>query len=289
METIKELRVICQAPAKKDVSNYYMRYVSRFFSIYLTRVLLPFPVSADQMSFVMIAVGVGASFFFLSPDPKMFLWGTVGLQLWYVLDCVDGEVARYRFYQRAKEVVLDKTRLSMTGSYWDYLNHYIVHGLSLFMISYGFFRMNGEPEWLLVGFAGSFFQMLLLAVHDSKSRAFVEKIRKEAVGRVAAQAKRSLETVVPTRKGHSPLKWVFVAMHYSCTFPTVMNVVTLTALFNLITGQGTADLRATLLLYYAFAGGIVFTGIAARNLSDKRIDRDFEEQFEFRSAKDIGA
>ena len=289
METIKELRAICQAPAKKDVSNYYMRYVSRFFSIYPTRILLPLPVSADQVSFVMIAVGVGASFLFLSADRGMFLWGALGLQLWYVLDCVDGEVARYRFYQRAKEVVLDKTRLSMTGSYWDYLNHYIVHGLSLFMISYGFFRMNGNPAWLLVGFTASFFQMLLLVVHDSKSRAFVEKIRKEAVGQIAAQAKRFSGTAAVSTKHHGPLKWVFISVHYSCTFPTVMNVITLTALFNLIAGPGTTDLRAALVLYYAVAAGVAFTGIAARNLSDKRIDRDFEEQFEFRSVKDFDA
>jgi hypothetical protein len=177
----------------------------------------------------------------------------------------------------------------MTGSYWDYLNHYIVHGLSPFMISYGFFRMNGNPEWLIVGFTASFFQMLLLAVHDSKSRAFVEKIRKEAVGRIAAQAKRSSGTAEVSEKHPGPLKWVFIIMHYSCTFPTVMNVITLIAIFNLVTGPGTTDLRAALVLYYAVASGIAFTGIAANNLSNKKIDRDFEEQFEFRSAKDFGA
>ena len=45
MESIAELRNICQTTAKKDVSNVYMRYVSRFFSIYLTRLILPLPVT----------------------------------------------------------------------------------------------------------------------------------------------------------------------------------------------------------------------------------------------------
>ena len=285
MEKIAELRVICQTTAKKDVSNYYMRYVSRFFSIYLTRLLLPLPVTADQVSFAMIAVGIGASFFFLSADPGMFLWGAAGLQLWYVLDCVDGEVARYRFYQRSKEVVLDKARLSMTGSYWDYLNHYIVHGLSLFTISYGFFRTNGDPAWLLVGFAGSFFQMLLLAVHDSKSRAFVGKIQKEAVGQTVLQIKRPSGEAAAAPKNHGLPKLAFMAMHYSCTFPTVMNVITLTALFNLLTSPDGSELRPGLILYYALASAIVFAGIAAKNLTNQRIDRDFEGQFEFRSLK----
>ncbi len=288
MESIKELRVICQTTAKKDVSNYYMRYVSRFFSIYISRILLPLPVHADQVSLAMIVVGVGSTFIFLSPDRGLFLWGALGLQLWYVLDCADGEVARYRFYQRAKEVVVDKTRLSMTGSYWDYLNHYIVHGLSLFLISYGAFRINGDSKWLLVGFTASFFQMLLLAVHDSKSRAFVGKIHKEASGQTVACAKqRSAGTTQASPKRHSPFKWVFMGMHYSCTFPTVMNVITLTAISNLMVRTGGTDLRLGLILYYAVASGIVFICIAARNLSNKRIDRDFEEQFEFRSAKEF--
>ena len=67
MEKIAELRVICQTTAKKDISNVYMRYVCRFFSIYLTRIFLPLGVAADQVSFAMILTGMIGAFYLAMP------------------------------------------------------------------------------------------------------------------------------------------------------------------------------------------------------------------------------
>ena len=67
--------------------------------------------------------------------------------------------------------------------------------------------------------------------------------------------------------------------------PTVMNAITLTAVLSAILGPGPDDPRKGLILYYATASGIVFAAIAARNLSNKRIDADFEEQFEICAAE----
>ena len=108
MESIAELRKICQSTAKKDKSNVYMRYVSRFFSIYLTRLVLPTRGTPNQVSFTMIVTGVASSFFFLSPHRAIFLLGAFLLQLWYIIDCMDGEVARYRQYQNTQTVITDK-------------------------------------------------------------------------------------------------------------------------------------------------------------------------------------
>jgi len=271
MEKIAELRTICQTTAKKDVSNVYMRYVSRFFSIYVTRLLLPFPITADQVSFAMIVTGVASGFLFMSPEPGAFLKGALCLQLWYILDCVDGEVARYRFYKNMNEVAKDKMQLSMTGAYWDYLNHYIVHGFVPLGISYGLFMQNGETVWLLLGFLASLAQTMLLAVHDTKSRAFVTMIEKETKGSRSVRAKASEGGAATPKKKHGPLKWAFIVMHYSCTYPTVMNVITLAALF---------EARAVLVAYYAVASALVFLGLAAKNLFRKGLDREFEGRFE---------
>ena len=171
-------------------------------------------------------------------------------------------------------------QLAMTGAYWDYLNHYIIHGITPFAIAYGLFIRNGRPAWLLIGFLASLSQTLLLAVHDTKSRAYVEKIRKGAVGGTVAQTKVSLGGGAAKKKW-SPAKWVFVSMHYSCTFPTVMNAVTLTAVLAFIFHDAAGIFREVFLAYYALSSAIVFLGLAAKNLSNQGLDREFEEEFEF--------
>ena len=57
METIEELKKICQGTIHKDASNVYMRHVCRPLSIRMTRFLLPTTVTADQVSQAMIAAG----------------------------------------------------------------------------------------------------------------------------------------------------------------------------------------------------------------------------------------
>lgn len=280
MESIRELRAICQKTAHQDVTNVYMRFVCRFFSVYITRLLIPTRVTADQVSFAMILTGVLANLFFLGAPRILFLMGAFVLQLWYLLDCVDGEVARYRSYQKNQEIVQEKLDLAMTGAYWDYLNHYIVHGLVPLTASFGVYLSRHHWGWLLVGFVASIAQTLLLAVHDTKSRAFVAKFRKalrSSYGVGLRGMKKGSVGDQPQEKGWSLPKWIFVVMHYSCTYPTVMNVATIAGLLNCFIRS--VDFRTWFLLYYGMASTMVFLGIAAQNLRNQGLDREFEEEF----------
>ncbi|HTL48789.1 MAG TPA: hypothetical protein VL688_12085 [Verrucomicrobiae bacterium] len=278
MESLQELKAICQTTAKKDVSNVYMRYVSRSLSIFLTRALIPTAVTPDQVSFVMILTGLLSAVFFLCPDKIVFFLGTLVLQFWYILDCVDGELARYRDYVKRKEITKEKSDLPITGGYWDYLNHYIVHGSTALGLGYGYFAKTGSHFWLFCGFVMSLAQTMLLAVHDTKSRAFVGKLTK--MGKTHDVIVKTVGAGAPEQpKQHSLPKRIFMIVHYSGTFPTVMNVITLAALLSLF---GKGDFRALLLLYYAAASTVVFLGLAAKNLKDRGVDRDFDALFDFR-------
>ncbi len=287
MESIAELKTICQTTAKKDISNVYMRYVCRSLSIYITRFLIPTQVTADQVSLAMIITGLIANLFFLSSYRFLFFLGTLILQLWYILDCVDGEVARYRAYQKQGEVIKEKMDLPMTGAYWDYLNHYIVHGFLPLSMSFGMYRTHPWLGWFLIGFVASVFQTLLLAVHDTKSRAFIAKIKKASASSYWVRGREKQTEAAEGQeaggdKKWGPLKWAFVAVHYSCTFPTVMNVATLCALFSVFRiGGHQADYRVFFLLYYAAASMVVFLALAYKNLKNQGLDREFEGLFAF--------
>lgn len=275
---IKELKEICQTTAKKDRSNFYMRYVCRSISIFFTRVLIHTPIQADYVSFLMIVVGVLGALCLLDGTVGYFVLGAVVLQLWYVLDCVDGEIARYRNYEKKGQIIQEKADMPITGAYWDYLNHYIVHGLVPFCMSWGLYQTSGELRWVMVGFVGSFFQMLLLAVHDTKSRGFVAKIKKlTASGERVVRGQKDAGFQDKKSLSWSLSKWIFVVMHYSVTYPTVMNVLLLLSLLELgAHGQG----RLIFLLYYGVASAVVFFALAIKNLRSQGVDRDFESQFE---------
>ena len=99
MESIEELRKICQSAFLREQANPYGRFI-RIFSIYLTRFLIPTRMTPNGVSGIMILVGSFATLFFLVPSREMYLSGAILLQFWYTLDGVDGELARYRHYQR---------------------------------------------------------------------------------------------------------------------------------------------------------------------------------------------
>jgi hypothetical protein len=96
VESIKELRKICQAQkAKTETRMPWVRFV-RIFSIYLTWVLLHTKITPNKVTLIGTFFCVTAPFLFILED---YTWNMVGIGLYlfgYVLDYCDGEIARYR-------------------------------------------------------------------------------------------------------------------------------------------------------------------------------------------------
>lgn len=102
METIKELRERLQ---KNQLGHPILQ---RVLSIYITRAILPTSITANQVTAVMLLVGVASAI------PLFFGYIWTGLALSYLcilLDASDGEVARYR------------KSYSLKGIYLDLINH----------------------------------------------------------------------------------------------------------------------------------------------------------------------
>ena len=272
MESIAELRKICQTTAKKDKSNVYMRYVCRFLSIYLTRLLLPTKITANQVSFAMIMTGIFSTILFLCPSRGIFLAGAIIFQLWYILDCMDGEVARYRYYQATGSTMIDKRQSSLAGLYYDIINHYIMNFLVHVTIGFGLLLKTQSLFFMLVGIAASLGQVLLLAVHDGKSRAFLAHLKKyKSVEPLADGAAAEVK-----KKRSVPHK-IFAALHYAMTYPTVMNLVLAAALLNFFLPS--SEWRVPLLNFLMLGSLVVAVTLITRNISKRRIDDEFKDSF----------
>jgi phosphatidylglycerophosphate synthase len=115
MPSIAELRAETQPDwllARPNAEHWAGRLYMRRLSPYLTRLVLPTPLTANGVTALMIPAGLlGAlSFSFAGIWPAVL--GVLLVQLQLLLDCSDGEVARWR------------KQFSPVGVYLDQLAHY---------------------------------------------------------------------------------------------------------------------------------------------------------------------
>ncbi len=273
MESIAELRKICQTTAKKDKSNVYMRYVCRFLSIYGTRLVLPTKITANQVSAAMIAAGFISCLFFLFASPGLFALGAFLLQIWYLIDCMDGEVARYRHFEVTGLVVIDKRESSLTGLYYDMINHYIVNFMVPATIGFGLFQARGHASWILLGLLGALAQVLMLAMHDAKCRAILAHLKKYS--RVEPLVENSK---AEANKDRGPAHIAFMAVHYLMTYPSVMNLVGAAAILNFVFPE--IEWRVPLLIFLSIGTSLVSGTLIARILKNQLVDKELRASFE---------
>jgi phosphatidylglycerophosphate synthase len=116
MPSIAELRAQTQPESllsRASGEHWAGRLYMRRLSPYLTRALLPTPLSANAVTALMIPVGLLAALLLTFPGVLPALGAVLLVQLQLLLDCSDGEVARWR-----------RTSSSPAGIYLDQVGHY---------------------------------------------------------------------------------------------------------------------------------------------------------------------
>lgn len=160
--TINELREKLQS-GKGDVRNHYFGYqwLYRKLTIYITYLLIPTGISANQVSLLVILLGLSSSI-------TLIIGGSVYLALLLaylniLLDGVDGEIARYRNIH------------SLRGVYLDAINHLAVPGI--FLASLGYYTSLSAPTtipiYMLVVSLGSISWSLLKSTGKLENKIFI--------------------------------------------------------------------------------------------------------------------
>ena len=147
--TIAELRARTQPSAVLDRPNaehWAGRYYLRKVSPYVTRVAIRMGLSANLVTWLMIIVGLAGAWSFAAPSAWPLV-GVVSIQLYLLLDCVDGEVDRFNQTQ------------SPIGVYLDRWGHYVVEG-SMFA-ALGVRAAGGnETNYVIIGLAATTLALL---------------------------------------------------------------------------------------------------------------------------------
>jgi phosphatidylglycerophosphate synthase len=160
IEPLRELNNIAQKPDYKKVGNWMARNITREMALPVTWLFLHLPITANGVTLIAFIFGASSAVFFAMGTRSGMLWGAALLQIWYLLDHVDGQVARYR-----KEE-------SVTGVFFDYLSHHIIHIAIFIGIGWGVYLNTLNVFYILFAVIIGFSKMLLNLTYDSQYKAF---------------------------------------------------------------------------------------------------------------------
>lgn len=233
-ESMEQLGEICQPEDKIKTCTAYERLVLRKFSIYLTAFFLHLGITANEASMIGLMIGLCGAVLLGLSSIRMNFVGAILLQIAYLFDCVDGELARYEGFKTPSR----KGKLG--GFYLDEMNHLILYPLTMFLFGLG--TAQYFPAWgralSVLAFFGAFG---LLGVPDlGMASIFRHTMRRspEVMGsqvfRVLVLGRKSSKERVleQGRPSHKTRLRVYIGEFLF--FPGFMNNVTLTLFAELI-------------------------------------------------------
>ena len=232
--TLEELRSVVQPEdlmGRVNGEHWAGRLYMRHVSLRVTRLLIPTRISADAVTWGMIASGALAALVLTVPHPLTPVLALLLIQLQLLLDCVAGEIARWR------------RTCSPAGIYLDRIGHYTTD--AALVIALGV-RVDGGltsiDGWTTLGLAAGVLVLMSKAetdlVHVSRALTGVPPLADRGV-RMRRGAVSSLRQVAR----YLPFNRALLAQEFSM----------LAVVAGLVDGL-LGDLTGSRILLYAVAG-----------------------------------
>jgi len=135
----------------EDRGDFWVYYVIRRISFYPTWLFLKLGISANQATYISMVVGVGGCWLLAFGNYVTRVTGALLVNFWIILDCVDGNIARY------------KETSSDYGEFIDALGGYLLNAILFLFVGIGAFR-NPESSFKFANriFAGNLDKTILV-------------------------------------------------------------------------------------------------------------------------------
>jgi hypothetical protein len=213
----KEFIEKCQA-SRRECDTWYGRNFVRKISIYISFLFVKIGIKAMAVTTIVLFLGILSALAFSTGGKIWFFAGILLLQLWYVMDQVDGEVARYN------------EETSFTGMYFDKLVHYIVHPIVFMGIGVGLYRDSGQIFYMFAGLIGGLSLVWMGLVVDIKDLVVFGNKKSKVKPKADNLSDGDLDE---NRRTCSLHKRVFMVVYSLGAFPTIMNVISLFVILDL--------------------------------------------------------
>ena len=221
---LDELERRCQKPDHRRIGNWMARRISRPAALRITRIVAPWGISANVATLAAWGCGVAAAAAFGWGSVAGWLVGAGLLQLWYLLDHVDGQLARLR------------GTASLDGVQLDYLMHHTVNLVVPLGVGFGIFALHAEPLWLLSGLAWGVSLLLVTLQHDARYKAFVRRL-KRVRGQLHVFGGGGGRPTPQPPAPRSPLRLAGWAARKVCEAHVVMNLLLALAVLQCVLGD----------------------------------------------------
>lgn len=260
--SLAELQQRCQKPDHRQVGNWMARRLIRPAALRVTWVVAPWGVSANAATLAAWACGTAAAAALANGSIAGWLFGALLLQLWYLLDHVDGQLARLH------------GTASLDGVQLDYLMHHTVNVLVPLGVGWGLFATSGSAAWMLCGVCWAISLLLLSAHHDARYKAFHQRLKRlhgtlhvEGGGGGRPQA----QPPIPT----SPLRLAAWVARKSSEMHVIMNLVTAVAVAML----AVHDASLTLARFYVVCATLFAATTAIWTIARSQSRQSAEAEF----------
>ncbi|MFI5346547.1 MAG: CDP-alcohol phosphatidyltransferase family protein [Elusimicrobiota bacterium] len=154
---------VLYARMSKDNDGYLARF-DRRFSLAITRLLLPFPVSPNQVTGASLIIGLIGAWWLAAPSVGMQFLGAMTLWFCALLDGCDGEIARLKHH------------ITSWGGEFDLLADHIAHLATFVALPIGVARLHPGINWwppgvlLVTGFLACGFSVYWLILRVPEER-----------------------------------------------------------------------------------------------------------------------
>ena len=260
--TLSELERRCQKPNHGRIGNWVARRISRPAALRITRVIAPWGISANTTTFAAWACGMGAAAALGWGSVWGWLLGAALLQAWYLLDHVDGQLARLR------------GTASLDGVQLDYLMHHTVNLLVPMGVGFGVFARSAEPLWVLGGVLWGVSLLGITLQHDARYKAFVQRL-KRVRGRLLVEGGGGFRPAPQPPIPRSPLRLAAWTGRKACETHVMINVLALLALGQLAFGDAELMAARLYLLLMAPAALITAAWTIVRSQETLSAEREF--------------
>lgn len=245
MTTLREVREKIQGPRRR-VDTWYGRNVMRRFSIYLTWILVRVGCTPNQATFLsLVASLIGCGLFAAGHVG----YGILFLNLWYLIDHVDGEIARYT------------GKSSLTGYYFDTILNFIIQPAALVSMAASP-SLRDIPGLLTAGILGGYGYSMLMAVPMCQDAITPASAR---------QAQTGNSPVSPAAR--PAVNRAFGLLHTVATFPNFLLTITVFYFLDLLAFGAAGRLLAAALFFFSAAANFIWVVQLSYKILKKKPDQ----------------
>ena len=256
-----EVRRACLKPDENE-KPWYPRHITHAISTRLVWLLQDLPLTPNILTTASLLAALAALPYFARFSPGSLLTGALFVELYYVLDAVDGQWARF------------KNQRSLTGAFFDVLINYAIQPPILFALAWGVYLASGDAEFLLLGFLAAFSTLWLLLIWNIRAAVLLAHLG--SLNRAPAKPVKGAQKTSASKT--SPIKWLFGWFHKSMVFPWFMYVLTVTSLVSFAGAAWFAMPELPLnafkafLLYYSFGGLFIAFALTVSWIAGRKIE-----------------